>query len=100
MTLVTTNPFDLSKDDFLNRDLLREQLKKFIKGLLEDDFEHLCALMYRHDVHEEEFNKALALANDDDRALKIAELVIDRELQKMETRAAYARHKTKTKLNR
>jgi hypothetical protein len=39
------------------------------------------------------------LRTDNERAEAIAHLVIDRELAKMESRAAYAREKNKNKLN-
>jgi hypothetical protein len=98
MTIATTNPFDLSKNDFVDQDELRLRLQAFIKDLLENDFERLCALMYRHDVKEQAFNDALLLPTDDERSLVIAKLVIERELQKMETRAAYARSRNNNKL--
>ncbi len=54
----------------------------FILDLLQHDFEQLAALMYRHDVPENRFNKALHLPNDDQRADDIATLVIEREKTK------------------
>jgi hypothetical protein len=91
-------PADIAKLSHLDRDTLASKLKIFIADLLEHDFERLCALMYRHDVNESKFNLALMLRTDDERAEAIANLVIDRELAKMETRAAYAREKNKNKL--
>ncbi len=93
------NPFELVKSDFLDHEGVRQRLKLFISDLLENDFERLCALMYRHDVNEAAFSEALTLPTDEKRAAAIAELVIAREMQKMETRAAYAREKNKDKLN-
>jgi hypothetical protein len=54
--------------------------------------------MYRHDVSESAFNKALSFSTDEERTAAIAELVIQREMQKMETRAAYAKQKNEGKL--
>ncbi len=88
-------PADIAKNLHLDRETLHQQLKLFIFDLLEHDFERLCALMYRHDVHESKFNAALGLSNDHERAGAIAHLVIDREILKMNTRAAYSREKNK-----
>ncbi len=95
----TPHTFEISKAEMLDRNTLRIKLKLFITDLLQYDFERLCALMYRHDVNEKAFNEALSLPNDEERSLAIAELVIARELQKMETRAAYAKAKNKDQLN-
>lgn len=83
----------------LDRNALRDKLQLFIGDLLQHDFERLNALMYRHDVNEKAFNEALGLPTDRERSFAIAELVIERELQKMETRAAYAKAKNKDRLN-
>lgn len=88
-------PADVSRMAHLDRDTLTAQLKLFIFDLLEHDFERLCSLMYRHDVKESLFNAALSLPTDDLRAEAIAILVIDRELAKMATRAAYSKSKNK-----
>lgn len=83
----------------LDRNALRDKLRLFIGDLLQHDFERLCVLMYRHDVNESAFNEALGLPTDQERIFAIADLVIDRELQKMETRAAYAKAKNKDLLS-
>lgn len=88
-------PADIAKNLHLDRETLHQQLKLFIFDLLEHDFERLCALMYRHDVHESKFNEALGLPNDQERAAAIAHLVIDREILKRNTRAAYSLEKNK-----
>ncbi len=72
-----------------SRDELRKRLQDFIADLLEHDFQKLCNLIYRHDVKEEKFRQALQYSNIEEQASEIAELVIERELQKVETRKAY-----------
>lgn len=91
-------PADIAKNLHLDQETLHQQLKLFILDLLQHDFERLCALMYRHDVHETKFNEALSLPTDQERAGIIAHLVIDREILKMKTRAAYSREKNKNTL--
>ena len=73
----------------LNRQTLEERLVLFIKDLLEHDVSRLVLLIYRHDVNEASFNRALGEPGIDRQAQAIAGLVIDRELQKIETRKRY-----------
>lgn len=98
MPMNPINPFELTKTDFLDHDTLHSRLRLFIADLLTNDFEQLCALMYRHDVNESAFNQALSFSTDEERTAAIAELVIQREMQKMETRMAYAKQKNEGKL--
>lgn len=88
-------PSDIAKLQHLDRATLQEQLKLFIFDLLQHDFERLCALMYRHDVNEALFNKALMLATDAERAEAIAGLVIDREMLKIKTRERFSKNSQK-----
>ncbi len=73
----------------LSRSELREQLSAFIKDLLLHNPEKLAAMMYRHDVKEHLFQDALLFEDIDEQAIAMANLVIDRELQKVESRKAY-----------
>ena len=97
-TLQPLDPFDISHLAHLDRETLKARLKLFIHELLQHDFERLCSLMYRHDVKESLFNEALLLSTDVLRAGMIAELVIERELEKVAMRVAYARSKKRTEL--
>jgi hypothetical protein len=98
MPMNPINPFELTKTDFLDHDTMRKRLQLFVADLLANDFEQLCALMYRHDVNENAFNQALSFSTDEERTAGIAELVIQREMQKMESRMAYAKQKNEGKL--
>ncbi len=73
----------------LSRNELREQLSAFIKDLLLHNPEKLAAMMYRHDVKEHLFQETLLLEDIDEQAMAMANLVIDRELQKVESRKVY-----------
>ena len=86
---------DPSPKDYetLSREQLKKHLSTFIADLLEHDFEKLCALLYRHDVSEEKFHHALQQGNVSDQAERVADLVIDRELEKVEMRKAYRKYK-------
>ncbi len=78
----------------LSRDTLEFRLTEFIKDLLQFDFSRLTNLIYRHDVDERKFNKALEEPTLELQAQAIALLVIERELQKIETRKKYSKKNT------
>ncbi|MBK9292194.1 MAG: hypothetical protein IPM52_11290 [Bacteroidetes bacterium] len=82
----------------MDRETMEQLIADFVAGLLKNDFGRLCQLMYRHDVDERKFNAALQLPDDAQRSREIARLVVDRELLKMKTRAAYARWKAGSQL--
>ncbi|MBN2615734.1 MAG: hypothetical protein JXR71_08585 [Bacteroidales bacterium] len=77
----------------MERSNLKQQLTLFIRELLEHDFHRLCNLIYRHDVSEPRFQEALELPDMDLQADRIADLVIEREMQKVATRKAYRKFK-------
>jgi len=82
----------------LSRDELQMRLQVFIADLLENNFEKLCAMIYRHDVLESKFNAALQEKTIDEQAERIARLVLERELEKVETRRKYKSQKDKNSL--
>jgi len=77
----------------LSRQELKRRLTIYITKLLETNFEKLCNMIYRHDVSEPKFNQALQSGNISVQAEIIADLVIDRELEKVESRKAYRKEK-------
>ncbi len=77
----------------LGREELQFRLSLFIEDLLNTNFEKLCNMIYRHDVEERKFNSALQSDSVQQQAEMIARLVIDRELQKAETRKSYSKDK-------
>ena len=68
-------------------DEFHELLRKVISHLLDTDFERLLNGLYRIDVNEHKVKQALA--SNTDIAGEIATLIIQRELQKIETRQKY-----------
>ena len=82
----------------LSRDELQIRLQVFIADLLENNFEKLCAMIYRHDVLESKFNKALEKETISEQAALIAALVLERELEKIETRRKYKSQKEGNRL--
>jgi hypothetical protein len=69
---------------------LRQALKARLRELLDDDFSALVNAMYRLDVAENRFKAALEAGNSDLVAENLAEIVLQRELQRLETRRKYS----------
>jgi hypothetical protein len=68
---------------------IREKLKWIIEHLLQNDFERLLNAMYRLDIDESKFKSVISGTYGNDVAGKLAEIVIERELKKIETRKRY-----------
>lgn len=68
-------------------DKLKEWLAYEIRILLDRDMQKLLNMLYRIDVNEQKAKEAFADLNP---AMKLAELIIEREIQKVETRKKYS----------
>lgn len=68
---------------------LHSKLSVIIAYMLDHHFEKLCNIMYRLDVSEKKFQKVLTGRPAPEIAPAIAELVIEREMQKIRTRILY-----------
>ena len=71
---------------------LLEQLTLHIRSLLDQDMPRLLQALYRIDVAESKVNAILSLAKPELIAPSLAQLIIDREYQKVETRKRYSSH--------
>jgi hypothetical protein len=65
---------------------LRELLIKQINELIQHDFEKLVFLLYRIDVDEARMRALLAQSKEADTAPLLADLIIERQLQKIKSR--------------
>ncbi|AHM63108.1 hypothetical protein D770_24315 [Flammeovirgaceae bacterium 311] len=77
----------LAKAPELSEASLRQLLTRQVLYLLERDFERLMQSLYRIDVPEHRFKECLV---SDDPAGQIADLMLKRELMKVQTRRWYA----------
>ena len=68
---------------------LRNQLISFINELINIDFNALVQLLYRIDVDEKKLKELLKQNENTDAALIIADLIISRQLQKIETKKQF-----------
>lgn len=71
----------------LSIEALRKLLVKQVLYMLERDFERLLQALYRIDVPEQRFRESLTA---EDPAGQIADLILQRELLKVQTRRWYA----------
>lgn len=70
-----------------------KKLSILVAYLLENDMPRLLNAMYRLDVSEAKFHDAMLAESKEDIALGIADLIIEREMQKVKTRLHYKKHR-------
>ncbi|MBN1652133.1 MAG: hypothetical protein JW857_12440 [Bacteroidales bacterium] len=85
----------------LREDLTKNDLKKYLQfaiaWYIETDFHALVNIFYRLDIHEQKFNALMQQCVGDELTSGLADLVLEREMQKAETRLAYRQYLNKTK---
>jgi hypothetical protein len=72
-------------------DLLKEKLSDHINHLIQHDFQKLVAVLYRIDVSEAKLKYLLKENTDQDASPIIADLIIERQLQKIKSRQEHRR---------
>jgi hypothetical protein len=91
------NDFSLVGEDtpqeFLGNHQLREKLKILIAHLLQHDFNRLVNAMYRLDVKESLFHEAMNIDDPEQVVDRLADIVFEREWQKVQTRLFFKRNK-------
>ena len=75
----------------LDRNMIREKLAILIAHLMQSNFEKLCQAMYRLDVSEAKFDRVMNEKPVEEIPYAVADLVIEREMQKVRTRIMYKR---------
>lgn len=81
--------FDFEAQDFNSREEMKKQLTDFLNVLLNKDFERLLQGLYRIDVNEEKVKEILYVGSPEFIADNLAELILNRQLQKATTRMQY-----------
>jgi hypothetical protein len=72
-----------------DREALRYFIADHINQLIETDFHRLISLLYRIDVNEEKLKKLLKDNEKADAGLIIADLIIERQLEKIKSREQF-----------
>ena len=74
-----------------DRNLIREKLAIIIRHMMQDHFEKLCQAMYRLDVSEAKFDQVMNEKTPEEIPHAVADLIIEREMQKVRTRIMHKR---------
>ena len=83
------NELALALPEKLSMTELEEQLTQHINHLINTDFEKLVYYLYRIDVNETKMKQLLQQQQGENAAQLIARLIIDRQLQKVKSRAEH-----------
>lgn len=83
---------EISLPETVSAEQLRQQLANHINDLINNDFEKLVYHLYRIDVNENKMRQLLQQQQGENAAGLIADLVIERQLQKIKSR-----HESKSK---
>ena len=75
----------------IDRNMIREKLAIIIGHMMQGNFERLCQAMYRLDVSEAKFDRIMNENPIEELPYAIADLVIEREMQKVRTRVMHKR---------
>ena len=78
--------------DQKNEEELRQKLIALINELINKDFHALIQLLYRIDVYEKKIRLYLNKNTDADSAAIIADLIIERQLEKIESRKKFSKN--------
>ncbi len=85
--IIQTINTDLLPETSVN--IFRKKLAAYINELINHDFEKLVNILYRIDVSEQRLKTLLASSPETDAGLLIAELIIERQLQKIKSRRQF-----------
>ena len=80
---------DINLPDDISFELLNEKLQQHINDLIVHDFQKLVSMLYRIDINEEKLKHLLKENADRDAATIIADLIIERQLQKIKSRELF-----------
>ena len=75
--------------DNISFEILKEKLSAHINHLIQADFEKLVSILYRIDVNEHKLKNMLMENNGEDAGKIIADLIIERQVQKIKFRRQY-----------
>lgn len=75
--------------DGITYEELKQKLASYINDFIVHDFEKLVQLLYRVDVSEQKLKQLLKENSGEDAGVIIAQLIIEREEQKLKSRQSY-----------
>lgn len=81
--------FELAPIEEISLAEIRQNVTNVIRELLDKNMEKLMSILYRIDVNQSRTDEIMSSSNKDDVASQLAEEIIMRQLQKIETRNKY-----------
>ena len=72
-----------------SEEVLLQRLSEFISELIQNNFHRLMLILYKVDISENKLKKSLQANADQDAALIIAKLIVEREIEKMNSRNSF-----------
>lgn len=85
--------FSIIFPEKISREKLKQQLSVHINHLITHDFNQLVNYLYRIDVDEEKLKGMLSCQPGQDAGLIIADLIIERQIQKLHSRESFTKKK-------
>ena len=79
----------IKHDGIDNLEQLKRRLTKKLKELLDTNYEKLINILYRIDINEYKLNELFGSKNREDIPSRLADLIIERQLQKINFRNRY-----------
>jgi hypothetical protein len=89
LTEIINQELGLLLPEKISADEMRRRLSIHINYLIEHDFQKLVSVLYRVDVNEKKLKHLLKENIDEDAGLIIADLIIERQLQKIKSRQQF-----------
>ena len=86
---VLSKNWGLSDTQTLQMEDLRKALQAKITEMLQNDLHALVQAMYRLDINETKFHAAMAAPGLDQQASSLSDLIIEREIQRIEFRERF-----------
>ena len=89
LTEIINQELGLLLPEKISADEMRRRLSIHINYLIEHDFQKLVSVLYRVDVNEKKLKHLLKENIEEDAGLIIADLIIERQLQKIKSRQQF-----------
>jgi hypothetical protein len=88
---VLKETLQLDLPENISYEVLQEKLSAYINHLIQADFDKLVSLLYRLDINEVKLKKLLKEYPGEDAGKIIADLMIERQEQKIKSRQQYSK---------
>ena len=87
---ILNTELDTELPQIISEENLLQRLSEFVKHLIQINFQKLVLILYRVDVSEKKLKQLLASESGEDAATIIASLIIEREIQKINSRNLFS----------